>query len=30
MAVEVARRGLDSGVKPSSDELETLLKGIGK
>lgn len=30
MAVEVARRGLDSGVKPSSEELETMLKGIGK
>ena len=30
MAVEVARRGLDSGVKPSSEDLEKLLKGIGK
>ena len=30
MAVEVARRGLDSGVKPSSEELEAMLKGIGK
>ena len=30
MAVEGARRGLDSGVKPSSDELDAMLKGIGK
>ena len=30
MAVEVARRGLGSDVKPSADELEALLKGIGK
>ncbi len=30
MAVEVARRGLDSGVKPTSEELEVMLKGIGK
>jgi len=30
MAVEVARRGLSSDVKPSSDELESMLKGIGK
>jgi chemotaxis protein MotA len=30
MAVEVARRGLDSGVKPTADELEAMLKGIGK
>jgi chemotaxis protein MotA len=30
MAVEVARRGLSSDVKPSADELETMLKGIGK
>ena len=30
MAVEVARRGLQSDVKPSSEELETMLKGIGK
>ena len=30
MAVEVARRGLDSDVRPSADELETMLKGVGK
>jgi chemotaxis protein MotA len=30
MAVEVARRGLDSGVKPSAEELEMMLKGVGK
>ena len=30
MAVEVARRGLASDVKPSADELEQMLKGIGK
>ena len=30
MAVEMARRGLDSGVRPSSDELEKMLKAIGK
>ena len=30
MAVEVARRGLNGDVKPTSDELEQMLKGIGK
>jgi chemotaxis protein MotA len=30
MAVEMARRGLDSDVRPSSDELEKMLKSIGK
>jgi chemotaxis protein MotA len=30
MAIEVARRGLPSDVKPSSTELEEMLKGIGK
>jgi chemotaxis protein MotA len=30
MAVEVARRGLNSDVKPTADELDILLKGIGK
>jgi len=30
MAVEVARRGLSSDVKPSADELEAMLKGVGK
>jgi chemotaxis protein MotA len=30
MAVEVARRGLSSDVKPSSEELEQMLKSIGK
>ena len=30
MAVEIARRGLSSDVKPSANELESLLKGIGK
>jgi chemotaxis protein MotA len=30
MAVEVARRGLDSEIKPSPEELEAMLKGIGK
>ena len=30
MAVEVARRGLGSDVKPTAEELETMLKGIGK
>ena len=30
MAVEVARRALTSDVKPHSDELEAMLKGIGK
>ncbi len=30
MAVEVARRGLSSEVRPTSDELELMLKGIGK
>jgi chemotaxis protein MotA len=30
MAVEVARRALTSDVKPNADELEAMLKGIGK
>lgn len=30
MAVEVARRGLNSDVKPSAEELEQMLKGVGK
>jgi chemotaxis protein MotA len=30
MAVEVARRGLSSDVKPTSDSLETMLKNVGK
>jgi chemotaxis protein MotA len=30
MAVEMARRGLDSDIRPNSDELEKLLKSIGK
>lgn len=30
MAVEVARRSLTSDVKPSAEELDTMLKGIGK
>lgn len=30
MAVEVARRGLSSDVKPSAEELETMLKEVGK
>jgi len=30
MAVEVARRGLSSDVRPSADELEQTLKGLGK
>ena len=30
MAVEVARRGLTSDMKPSAEELETMLKEIGK
>lgn len=30
MAVEMARRGLDSEVRPSADELEKMLKGVGK
>src|SRR5215204_630371 len=29
MAVEIGRRGLNSEVKPTADELEALLKGIG-
>jgi hypothetical protein len=28
MAIEVARRGLTSDVKPSSDELEKMLKAL--
>jgi len=30
MAVEVARRGLSSDVKPTAEELEAMLKGVGK
>jgi chemotaxis protein MotA len=30
MAVEVARRGLSSEVKPTAEELEAMLKGVGK
>jgi chemotaxis protein MotA len=30
MAVEVARRGLSSEVKPSADELEAMMKSVGK
>ncbi len=30
MAVEVARRGLSSEVKPSADALETMLKGLNQ
>lgn len=30
MAVEVARRGLSSEVKPTAEELEVMLKGVGK
>jgi chemotaxis protein MotA len=30
MAVEMARRGLESDMRPSADELEALLKGVGK
>jgi chemotaxis protein MotA len=30
MAVEMARRGLESDMRPSADELESLLKGVGK
>jgi chemotaxis protein MotA len=30
MAVEMARRGLESDIRPSSEELEALLKGVGK
>jgi hypothetical protein len=30
MAVEVARRGLGGDVKPTAEELEQMLKGIGK
>lgn len=30
MAVELARRSLSSEVRPSSDQLESMLKGIGK
>lgn len=29
MAIEVARRGLNSGVKPSAEELEAMLKNVG-
>ena len=30
MAVEMARRGLESDLRPSSEQLEKMLKGIGK
>jgi chemotaxis protein MotA len=30
MAVEMARRGLESDMRPSADELEKMLKSIGK
>ncbi len=30
MAVEMARRGLDSDVRPNADDLEKLLKSVGK
>jgi chemotaxis protein MotA len=30
MAVEVARRALTTDVKPNAEELEAMLKGIGK
>ena len=30
MAVEMARRGLDSEVRPTADELEKMLKNVGK
>src|SRR6185369_12137671 len=30
MAVEMARRGVESNLRPSADELEALLKGVGK
>jgi len=30
MAIEVARRGLPSDIKPSAEDLENMLKGIGK
>jgi chemotaxis protein MotA len=30
MAIEVARRGLPSDIKPSAEELENMLKGVGK
>ena len=30
MAVEMARRGLESDMRPSSDDLEKMLKGLGK
>ncbi len=30
MAVEMARRGLESDLRPSADELESLLKSVGK
>jgi hypothetical protein len=29
MAVELARRGLSSEVKPSADELEAMMKSVG-
>jgi chemotaxis protein MotA len=30
MAVEMARRGLESDLRPTADELEIMLKGVGK
>jgi hypothetical protein len=30
MAVEVARRGLSSEVKPGADDLEAMLKAVGQ
>jgi flagellar motor component MotA len=30
MAVEMARRGLDSDVRPTADDLEKMLKQVGK
>jgi chemotaxis protein MotA len=30
MAVEMARRGLESDMRPSADQLEKMLKGVGK
>jgi len=30
MAVEMARRGLESDLRPTADELERMLKGVGK
>jgi chemotaxis protein MotA len=30
MAVEMARRGLESDLRPTADQLEKMLKSIGK